>query len=295
MGNYKDVWYQSDDNLRLYARDYENDEAALTLLCLHGLTRNSADFEDLAPQLQDQYRVVVVDQRGRGESDWDENVDNYNPVRYVQDMFRLIDHLALSDIVLIGTSMGGLMSMMMVAMQPEKFKAVVLNDVGPVVARAGLERIKGYVGKGKPVADWAEAIEQTAAVNGVAFPKYEHSDWERWVHRMYRENESGELELRYDPAIAEPIAENDDNAVPADPWPLFDGTTRLPLLVFRGQLSDILEPDCVAEMKHRHSNMTLVTVPDVGHAPMLDEPVVLPALREFLDQIICTEGSSALQ
>ena len=280
--SFQDVWYDSDDGLRLYARDYPTDNASLTVLCMHGLTRNSADFEDIADTLSANHRVIAVDQRGRGRSQWDGNSANYTPARYVADMFTLINVLQLENVVLLGTSMGGLMSMLMVAMQPQQFRGVILNDIGPVVAQAGLDRIKNYVGKSEPVDTLERAIEQTAAVNGLAFPDYRPADWEKWVHRTYATDEDGRLALLYDPTIAEPMGAADENAVPPDTWPLFDAMTALPLLTLRGELSDILEPDCVAEMQRRHPAMHFVTVPRVGHAPMLDEPLATEAIERFL-------------
>ncbi|MBQ61998.1 MAG: alpha/beta hydrolase [Gammaproteobacteria bacterium] len=285
MSAYKDIWYESDDGLKLYARDYRNENAELTLLCLHGLTRNSGDFDDLALALQSQYRVISVDQRGRGNSEWDKEVTNYQPARYTQDMYTLIDKLSLENIVLVGTSLGGLMSMMMVALRPDIFRGVVINDIGPVVSQAGLDRIKGYVGKSKPVESWEDAVEQVAAVSGIAFPNYKGKDWERIVHRMYEEDANGQLVLRYDPAIAEPMANNQDNAVQADLWSLFDLMKNLPLLTFRGELTDILSLDCANEMRRRHPDMKLVEVANVGHAPMLDEPEVMPVLTAFLSRL----------
>ncbi|MBQ74957.1 MAG: alpha/beta hydrolase [Gammaproteobacteria bacterium] len=282
MSAYEDIWYESDDGLKLYARDYRNDNAELTLLCLPGLTRNSADFDDLALALQGQYRVISVDQRGRGNSEWDREIANYQPARYTQDMYTLIDKLSLDNIVLVGTSLGGLMSMMMVALRSDIFRGVVINDIGPVVSQAGLDRIKGYVGKSKPVDSWEDAVEQAAAVNGVAFPNYQEADWTKIVHRMYEEDADGHLVLRYDPAIAEPMDNDQDNAVPPDLWPLFDLMKDIPLLTFRGELTDILSLDCANEMKRRRPDMNLVEVASVGHAPMLDEPEVMPVLSTFL-------------
>lgn len=278
---YNDTWYPSDDGLQLYARDYPNDQARLSLLCMHGLTRNSADFASLAEDLQDEYRVVAMDQRGRGRSEWDGNPANYNLVRYVADMFTLIDRLALRDIVLLGTSMGGMMAMTMAGVR-DLFRGVVLNDIGPVVSAEGLARIKGYVGKGRPVRSWEDAIEQTIATSGTAFPHYVRSDWERWVRRTYAENEAGQPELLYDPAIARSLGGSDGNAVPPNTWRLFDGLRHLPCLTLRGALSDILGEECCAEMQRRHPGMALVTVTGVGHAPMLDESGIPARLREFL-------------
>jgi pimeloyl-ACP methyl ester carboxylesterase len=285
MTSYEDVWYQSDDRLELYARDYPNADSSHTVLCLHGLTRNSADFEDLALLLADRFRVISVDQRGRGLSEWDSQSDNYQPVRYVQDMFTLIEKLNLKDIILLGTSLGGLMSMIMVAMKPNLFSAVIMNDIGPVVDQAGLDRIKSYVGKSAPVKTWDDAAKQVAATNGAAFPNYQQSDWKKIVSRMYEEKSDGTLVLRYDPAISKPMDNDQETAVPASLWPLFDAMTNTPLLLIRGELSDILSPACVEEMHKRHHSMQLTTVANTGHAPVLDEPEAIDAINRFLDSV----------
>lgn len=282
---YRDVWCRSDDGLKLYARDYANAAAPLTLLCLHGLSRNSADFGDLATELQGEYRVVAVDQRGRGRSEWDENSDNYRPTRYVSDMFTLIERLALEELVLVGTSMGGIMAMMMASAQPGRFRGVVLNDIGPVVSGQGLARIMGTVGQAPPVKTWEDAIDQAQALNGIAFPNYRREEWARWVRRTYAENAAGEPRLLYDPAIAEPLRASGGNAVPPDAWPMFEAMGDMPVLALRGALSDILDETCFVEMQQRHPRLTPVTVPEVGHAPMLDEPGVVDHIRAFLGRI----------
>ena len=282
---YEDVWYRSEDALKLYARDYPNAAAPLTLLCMPGLSRNSADFGDLAVALQDEYRVVAVDQRGRGRSAWDANSTNYTPFRYVSDMATLIDRLALEDVVLVGTSLGGMMAMLMVAAHPERFRGVVLNDIGPVVNQAGLARIMGTVGNAAPVKTWDDAADQAMALNGAAFPHYAREDWARWARRTYAENAAGEPQLLYDPAIADPMRPADSNAVPPDTWPLFEAARGVPILALRGALSDILDEPCFTEMQQRHPNLTPVTVPEVGHAPMLDEPGVVDHIRAFLRRI----------
>ena len=283
--NYREIRYRGDDGLELYARDYANDGARLTLLCLHGLTRNSADFEHVAAEVAADCRVVVPDQRGRGQSQWDSNPDNYTLTRYVADMFTLIGQLGLRCIVPIGTSMGGLISMMMANTQPSVFRGLVLNDIGPEIAPAGLARIKGHVGKAGPVKTWGEAADAVAKTNAVAFPGYGRQDWKRWARRTYAKNSAGELQLLYDPAIAEQLADPGEDTAPPDTWALFDGLNHLPVLIFRGALSDILDEDCCARMQRRHPGMTLITLPGVGHAPMLDEPDAIRHLRIFLNGI----------
>jgi pimeloyl-ACP methyl ester carboxylesterase len=281
MSRYEDVWYQSSDGLKLYARDYPNASARATVLCMHGLTRNSADFAELADALQANYRVIAVDQRGRGRSAWDPNPANYNPLVYVRDMYTLLDGLGLQQVIAIGTSMGGIMSMIMSALQPARFRAVLLNDIGPVIAPAGLDRIRGYVGKVPPVTSWAEAETRVRQLNTHAFPHWQAEDWSRFARKLYQENADGVPQLAHDPAIAESL-KADPSAPPPDLWPSFQGLAQIPTLVLRGSTSDILDPECVAEMQRRKPDIKVVEVPGVGHAPMLDEPVARQAVLEFL-------------
>jgi pimeloyl-ACP methyl ester carboxylesterase len=285
MNHYSDIWYKSSENLRLYARDYGNDSAELTLLCMHGLTRNSADFEELCDALLHNYRLVVPDQRGRGYSDYDPNPTNYHPGTYAQDMFILIDQLKLNNLVLIGTSLGGLMAMGMNAMRPGIFRGVILNDIGPVVESAGLERIKSYVGKTEPARTWQEAVATAKLINGAAFPDYTDADWGRFAARVYELATDGSPHLRYDPAIAQPMAADDTNAVPADLWPLFEALAKVPTLVVRGALSDILGAATVTEINRRKPDLQTVEVPRVGHAPTLSEPEAFSALDSFLSHL----------
>jgi pimeloyl-ACP methyl ester carboxylesterase len=282
-GSYEDIWYESRDGLKLYARDYAGpeDSALLPVLCMHGLTRSSKDFAWLAAHLARTRRVISVDQRGRGLSAYDPVAANYTPATYVQDMFKLLDELHLDRVILIGTSMGGLMSMLMANMQPGRFPAIVLNDIGPELDPAGLDRIKGYVGSGHQIRTWDDAIVQTRAINEVAFPKYTDAEWERFTRGLYREID-GVPQLAYDPAIAEAMLDDDANAVPPDLWPLFENMAGIPMLVIRGALSDLLAPDCVARMQALSPSLQVAEIPDRGHAPMLDEPGSVAAIEAFL-------------
>lgn len=286
MADYRDIYYQSRDGLTLYARDYYHASPRATLLCMHGLTRNSADFAGIAEHLAPDYRLIVVDQRGRGLSEWDPDADNYQPAVYVQDMFQLLDELGLEKVVLLGTSMGGLMSMIMASLRGERFLGVILNDIGPVIDPAGLARIKGYVGKSGPVRSWAEAVAQTREINGKEFPDYDEDDWLRFTRALYRENAQGVPVLAYDPAIAQPMAENEEAAVPPNLWPAFAALAELPCLVIRGALSDILAPGCVAEMRSRKPDLVVAEIPDRGHAPTLEEPACIAAIDDFLGSMV---------
>ena len=274
-----DVFYLSDDGLRLYARDQPGPGAdAPAVLCLPGLTRNGKDFGAIAERLRRRHRVICPDQRGRGRSQRDPDAAHYAPMRYVQDMFTLLDTLGLPRVTVIGTSLGGLMGMLMQALQPQRIEALVLNDVGPVIDPAGIARLAAYVGKSAPVANWDEAIAQTAAINGVAFPGYVRADWAAMARNVYIQ-EGTQPVLDYDPAIAQGVAAG--TAAP-DLWPLFDGLAPRPMLVIRGELSDILSPQTLAEMQRRRPTLQTVTVPGVGHAPMLDEVEAVAAIESFL-------------
>jgi pimeloyl-ACP methyl ester carboxylesterase len=280
---FRDHWYTSSDGLRLYARDYPGPEGSdlLPILCMHGLTRSSRDFEWIAAHLAKTRRVISVDQRGRGRSAYDPVAENYTPAVYVGDMFTLLDDLAIPRLMLIGTSLGGLMSMLMANMQPERLAGIVMNDIGPELDTAGLDRIKGYVGKGHEIRTWDDAVAQTRAINEVAFPTYSDDEWLRFTRGLYREVD-GVPELAYDPAIARPMLDADSNAVPPDLWPLFEGMTAIPMLLIRGAISDLLAMDCVEKMQAIAPGMLVTQVPDRGHAPMLDEPAAVEAIEKFL-------------
>lgn len=279
---YEDVWYESADGLRLYARDYPGTEGSslMPVLCMHGLTRNSADFEWIAAHLAKDRRVISVDQRGRGLSDYDSNPANYTPATYVGDMFILLDKLKLEKVLIIGTSMGGLMAMLMANMQPARFAGIVFNDIGPELDPVGLDRIKNYVGKHREIRSWDDAVAQTREINEVAFPLYSDKEWLRFTKGLYREVD-GVPQIAHDPAIAQAVLEADANAVPPDLWPLFTNMASMPMLLIRGAMTDLLALDCVEKMQTIAPGLEVVNVPDRGHAPMLDEPVAVAAIDDF--------------
>lgn len=282
--SYADVFFPSaDGRLQLYARDYAG--AGPCLLMLHGLTRNSADFAELAARFAGRYRVVVPDQRGRGRSQPDPDPSQYTPAVYCGDMLGLIARLQIVRPVLLGTSMGGLMAMIMGAMAPAAYRGIVLNDVGPVVDPAGLARIAGYVGGTSTVIDWASAAAYAKATNGFAFPHYGDADWDRFAQRLFRADAHGVPRLAYDPAIAAGLAGADPSAVPPDLWPMWDALLPSPILAIRGERSDILNAATLAEMGKRHPGMHTAIVAGVGHAPMLDEPEAVAAIDCFVDEV----------
>ena len=281
---FDDLFYPSaDGRLTLYARLYAGEGPPLLLM--HGLTRNSADFEGLARHLAGRYRLIVPDQRGRGRSQYDENPEKYVPASYCADMMALIDQLGLDRPVLVGTSMGGLMAMVMGSLAPHRFRAIVINDIGPEVSKSGLARIASYVGTDSAVDGWPEAAAYCRAVNGQAFPKYDEEDWLFAARRTFTEADGGKLRLAYDRAIADGFKSEDPSADPPDLWPMWDALAPLPVLAIRGEISDIFSPQTMKRMHERHPGMQMVTVPEVGHAPMLDEPEALAAIDFFLGRL----------
>jgi len=289
MRGYKEYRFRSaDGRLELFARDYppvaeaaDSAGEGFPLLLMHGLTRNSADFEPLVPHLPG-YRLIVPDQRGRGLSDYDDDAGNYRIDVYVADMFRLIEDLGVERFAIVGTSMGGLIGMVMAAIAPDRIAALALNDIGPVVDEDGLERIRGYVGPAKPATDWPGMASRFAMVNAEAFPDFTDADWLAFAHRTCVEIEDGVV-AAYDPAIADGMAPDNDSVVPADLWPVWAAGTEVPALVIRGELTDLLSTSTVEEMARRHhAPFATVNVPRRGHAPLLDEPEVLAALLPFL-------------
>ena len=281
--SYKDIFYKSSDGLTLYARDYDDGTGKPVILGLHGLTRNSADFHDLALHLTDRFRVITVDQRGRGRSDYDPDPSQYRPDIYCADMFQLLERLQLKQVISIGTSMGGLMTMIMSSQNPDVFRAAIINDIGPEIAPEGLERIKGYVGATRDFASWEDAAEAIKAQQTTeVFPLYAAQDWMAFAKRVCKETAGGRIEFAYDPALALPFKQDDTVSSPVDMWPFFAGLKSIPVLTLRGERSDILSDATLEKMSKSHPNFTTVTIPDIGHAPILTEPDSLAAIDSFL-------------
>lgn len=216
MPDYNDLFYTVPDGLTLYARDYPGpSEGAPVVLCMHGLTRNSRDFAAIAPKLAATHRVLVVEQRGRGKSDYDAQSERYQLPNYVADMMVLLAQQGVERCATIGTSMGGLMAMAMAATTPDLFSHVVLNDIGPVVAQRGLDRIKAYVGSATEFPNWAAAVDYTRTINGAAFPTFSDDDWYDFARNIFIERH-GEVMLDYDSAIAKPMQAAQEAAVPPE-------------------------------------------------------------------------------
>ena len=283
---YEDCSWTSDDGLALHYRDYPASAGAtgLPVLCLHGLTRNARDFAQLAEHLADRHRVIVPEMRGRGMSAYAANSDTYSPVTYVADVEKLLAELAIDRFLVVGTSMGGLMTMLMAQAKPGRMAAVVMNDIGPEVDPAGLARISGYVGQGRSYPTWIHAARSLANVHGAAFPDYDLDQWLDMAKRTMVVTQNGRISYDYDMAIAEPFAKP-GNAAPPNLWPAFEALRGVPMLLVRGELSDLLTLETVRQMEARNPALRLVTVPRVGHAPTLDEPAVVAAIDALFAEV----------
>jgi pimeloyl-ACP methyl ester carboxylesterase len=276
---------ESADGPKIYARDYAGDGGGLPVVCLHGLTRNSADFEIVAPRIAALgRRAVVIDARGRGLSDNDPDPARYRPDVYVGDVWRVMDGLGIPRAVFLGTSMGGIMTMLAAAGNSPRVAAAILNDIGAEIDPAGVARIGSYVGKAKPFASWDEATAAVKATQSVAFPGRDDAFWRVFTRRVARERADGRTEFAYDPAIANAFA-----AAPAAPppsmMPLFQLLATRPVLLVRGAISDLLSRACVAAMKEAKPDMEFAEVPNVGHAPTLEEPEAWSAIAAFLSRV----------
>jgi pimeloyl-ACP methyl ester carboxylesterase len=282
--SYTENFWSSHDGLRLYARVNPGpDRLARTVLCLHGLTRNSRDFEDLAPHLQRRYRVIVPDVRGRGLSARDPNPQNYQPAIYLQDILALIDTVDAQRVAVVGTSMGGLLAMMMAVGSGERVSGLVLNDMGPEVDPVGLERIKGYAGRLPRPKDWDEAVAQTRSMFGNAWPNLSTERWSALTRRGYREDENGGVNVDADPMIGEMLRAAP--AASANLWPFWKALRGIPMLAIRGAQSDILSRATFAKMKTENPGLIQLEVAQRGHAPLLDEPQCVAAIDAFLAQL----------
>lgn len=279
-------FFRSSDGLTLYYRDYAAHNRAAPILCLAGLTRNSRDFEALAPHLvKTGRRVITLDLRGRGKSQYDSNPGNYVLPVYAQDVLDFLDHLGLEKVILIGTSLGGLVALKVAAMNLSLLDAIILNDIGPVVSPEGLERIGSYVGNRGTFRSWHETATDLRRVNEWIYPDFDMADWLTLARRTFRETPSGEISADYDPAIAIPFDKGRDVDPGIDPWTLFEKLKAVPILVIRGAASDILSAETLDKMKQIKPDLKSLIVENRGHIPLLTEAQCLRAINSFLAEI----------
>lgn len=286
MSLFEDGYWWSPDGLRLHYRDYAGgQDGRPPILCLPGLTRNARDFEMLAGRLAGEWRLICPDLRGRAESAYAKDSMTYVPLTYLQDISRLLADLAISRFVLVGTSLGGVIGMLIAATHPEWLAGTVLNDVGPFIEEKGLDRIRSYVGVGSTHPSWVHAARALEEANRDVFPLYGLDQWLAMAKRLYRLNNAGRIVLDYDMRIADPLrAAGNDAAV--DMWPVMPAFAGAPTLVLRGALSDLLSAETAERMAREIGpNAEIATVPDVGHAPALDEPEAIAAVDRLLERV----------
>lgn len=284
MASFADGYWWSNDGLRLHYRDYPGPKEKPPILCIPGLTRNARDFEGVADRLAGRWRLICLDLRGRGESAYANDPMSYVPLTYLQDVEALIRELKLSRFVLFGTSLGGLLTMLLAAAERERIAGALLNDIGPEIDPAGLERIRGYVGKSHSWPTWLHAARFFAETQGDIYPDWSLEDWLTFAKRLCRLTPAGRIVFDYDMRIAEPF-KLPGPVTGFDLWTAFAALEEVPVLVLRGGTSDILAPAALERMARENPELETVTVPRCGHAPTLDEPEVHEAIERLLERV----------
>ncbi len=283
-------YYRSHDGLKLYYRDYNAGSSDKTpLLCLHGLTRNSKDFDRFAAHFASgqgvKRRVISLDIRGRGKSEYDPDYKNYQIPTYVQDVLAFLAHEKITQVTAVGTSMGGLISMAIGAMNSDIFNGIILNDIGPEIDPKGIERISGFVGNGHILQNWPQAISGVKILNGWLFPDYSDAQWEMFARNSFREQKDGTIVADYDPAIGKAMKETAESTISIDLWPMFAAINHIPVLTLRGEDSDILSSQTLLKMARNHPAFTALTVPNRAHAPDLFENISLKTIDKFINSL----------
>jgi pimeloyl-ACP methyl ester carboxylesterase len=285
MADWTDGYWASPDGLRLHYRDYEGDPARPPILCIPGLTRNARDFEDVAGRLTGEWRLICVDLRGRGSSQHAPAGASYVPPVYVADLEALIGGLRLRRFVAFGTSLGGLVAMLLAWRDPARIAGVLVNDVGPEIEPAGIERIRSYVGRAQSWPTWAHAARYFAETQKAVYPGWDLDRWLVFAKRLCRLNRSGRIVLDYDMKIAEPLRAAAASDAAFDLWPAWRAFAGAPALLVRGEDSDLLSPDTAARMAAEVPGLEIATVGGVGHAPTLEEPEAEAAIDRLLARI----------
>jgi pimeloyl-ACP methyl ester carboxylesterase len=270
--------------LRLHYRDYPGPKSRAPLICMHGLTRNARDFEPVVQLLGGKRRMLALEFRGRGESAYAKDPMSYVPLTYAQDVHALLRKLDLKKFVLLGTSLGGIVSMLLGSQWKGQMAGVILNDVGPEIGQAGAERIRRYVGQGRSFETWMHAARAMVEAQGDIYPHYGLEEWLRFAKRTCKLVSNGRIVFDYDMKIAEPFRLPSGEAG-IDLWPAFAMLQDVPMLLLRGEKSDILEKATATKMLKKSRQAQLVTIKGIGHAPSLDEPEAQAAISEFLGAI----------
>jgi pimeloyl-ACP methyl ester carboxylesterase len=284
MAAYENCYWWSNDGLRLHYRDYAGAADRPPIICLPGLTRNARDYERVAERLAGDWRVIAVDFRGRGESAYAKDPMSYVPLTYVQDVEALLGELGVDRYVAFGTSLGGIVTMLLAGASRHRIVGALLNDVGPELDPAGLGRIRNYVGKVSSWPTWMHAARAVAESNADVYPHWTIEDWLGMAKRLYRLNNAGRIVLDYDMKIAEPFRVPGNEAGP-DMWRALDQLKTVPTLIVRGARSDVLAANTATRMVEALDDAELVVVPDAGHTPTLDEPQAVAAIERLLGRV----------
>lgn len=284
MAEYENCYWWSNDGLRLHYRDYAGRADRPPIICLPGLTRNARDYERVAERLAGDWRVIAVDFRGRGESAYAKDPMSYVPLTYVQDIEALLGELGVDRYVAFGTSLGGIVTMLLAGASRHHIVGALLNDVGPELDPAGLGRIRSYVGKASSWPTWMHAARAVAESNADVYPHWTIEDWLGMAKRLYRLNNAGRIVLDYDMKIAEPFRVPGNEAGP-DMWRALECLKAIPTLIVRGALSDVLAASTATRMVEALDDADLVVVPDTGHTPTLDEPEAVAAIDRLLARV----------
>ncbi|MBS1239479.1 MAG: alpha/beta hydrolase [Proteobacteria bacterium] len=280
---FEDGFWTAPDGLTLHYRDYPGRADRPPLLCIPGLTRNARDFEPLAAALAGEWRMICVELRGRGESDYARDPASYVPLQYLADLEALLVQAGIARFVAVGTSLGGILAMLLAAAGPERIAGAVLNDVGPDIDPEGLARIRDYVGQGRTFPTWMHAARSLQEQSGALFPDYTISDWLGMAKRLMTVSGNGRVVFDYDMKIAEPF--NTPAAAAADLWPAFRALAGRPVLVVRGALSDILSAATLKRMAKEIAGAETLTLARIGHTPTLGEPESRKAIARLLAKV----------
>lgn len=279
------------DGIRIHAALYgPRDPEQPPVVCLPGLARTGSDFSALAATLAARgRRMIVIDSRGRGRSDRDANPGHYNPTVEMLDVLAVLTALAAEPAVIVGTSRGGILAMLMAAARPSAIAGAVLNDIGPVIERDGLLRIKGYVGKLPAPKDHDAGAAILRAAFGAHFPRLSDADWHAWSQRNWVAEDGGRLVAAYDPAITQTLAAVGPDTPLLPLWDQFGALATVPVMIIRGALSDILSAQTVSAMKVAKPDLEILEVADQGHAPLLNDAETMNAIAGFVAR--CRQGS----
>ena len=287
--NWRDFDFTVHDGLKLHARIYEAKASSRTpLLCLPGLTRNARDFDVLAQHVayagERPRSVYCLDFRGRGGSDYDPSGKTYTPYIELLDTLDFMAAAGLHKVIPVGTSRGGLVTMIMAAARPTAIAAAILNDIGPIIEVEGLHRIQEYLRTAVPPSDWNDAANILKTVHGPFFPTKTDEDWCALAHQLFRDD-NGRPVVDYDKAVAESLNALDKEGGPPPMWPQYLALSGVPVLIVRGATSDLLTDETATEMAARHPDARLHVVPEEGHAPLLKDQQTLDTITAFLEQV----------